>query len=60
MCTTVETESPVTDEEIRLMVDDPVVDSEGVRLSVEANGAAKVGEGLRCFCDDSSLDFTLK
>jgi hypothetical protein len=44
LCTTVETESPVTDEGIRLRVDD----SDRVRLSVEASGAS-VGDGLRCF-----------
>ena len=53
----------MTDEEIRLRVDDPVVDSDGVKLSVEASGA-KVGEGRRCFwaaaAADSSLDFTWK
>jgi len=48
LCTTVETESPVTDDGTLLIVDEPVVDSDGVRLSVEASGA-KVGEGRRCF-----------
>jgi hypothetical protein len=61
--TTVETESAVTDDEIRLIVDDPVVDSDGVKLSVDASGA-NVGDGRRCFCAaaaaaaDSSFDFT--
>jgi hypothetical protein len=53
----------VTDDEIRLIVDDPVVDSDGVKLSVDASGA-NVGDGRRCFCAaaaaaaDSSFDFT--
>lgn len=48
LCTTVETDSPVTDDDKRLMVDDPVVDSDGVKLSVDASGASD-GDGRRCF-----------
>ena len=66
--TTVETDSPVTDDDSRLIVDDPVVDSDGVRLSVDARGAAAArdGDGRRCFwaaavtiaAAVSSFDFT--
>ena len=65
LCTTVETESPVTEEDRRLIVDEPVVDSDGVKLSVDARGASD-GEGRRCFwaaakaaaAAVSSFDFT--
>ena len=67
LCTTVDTDSPVTDDDSRLIVEDPVVDSDGVRLSVDARGAAaRDGDGRRCFwaaavtiaAAVSSFDFT--
>ena len=39
----------MTDEDRRLTDDDPVVDSDGVKLSVEAMGAREV-DGRKCFC----------